>query len=355
MPSWPSTAPTVPCSGSRLLGSAGDDRSQDVGVDAAGNVYIAGFTNGVFSGTTVNADYDAYVAKFDKNGHLKWTKRLHTDADDEFNALDLDAAGNVYVAGFTKGDVAGTNAGGADMIVASYDPSGTKRWIDQRGTAPTGTSAGNDVATDIIADQYGEVIAVGATEGHLATSTSSPHYGKTDAFMALYDTSGTLKRIEQYGTNEVDSATSVAMAGGIIIAGHTQGSMDGSTNAGGDDLFVKRVTNGGWTMQKGSAGNDWVEDLAVDSAGHLYATGFTAGNLAGHTTPTGTKDTFVLPIDSTNGTLASSAKFVSSPGSIHAFGVAVDANLYVGGVTTGDLGSASRPGGYSDAFVYRVP
>jgi len=82
-------------------------------VDAAGNVYIAGstvstvFSNAIpttavhtnFQGGTITGD--AFIAKFDSSGILKFLTLLGGSADDGASALALDAQGNIVAVGFT--------------------------------------------------------------------------------------------------------------------------------------------------------------------------------------------------------------------------------------------------------------
>ena len=57
--------------------------------------------------------------------------------DHLITALDVvtDAAGNSYVAGWTEGTVGDASFGKSDMFVAKYGPDGERQWIQQFGTA----------------------------------------------------------------------------------------------------------------------------------------------------------------------------------------------------------------------------
>ena len=50
-------------------------------------------------------------------------------------AIATDATGNVYVTGYTRGNLAGTNQGDKDVYLAKLDPSGDQLWLQQFGSA----------------------------------------------------------------------------------------------------------------------------------------------------------------------------------------------------------------------------
>src|SRR5689334_15844327 len=70
---------------STFLGGAGSDEIFSTTVDAAGNVYVAGYSTANW-GTPVNAysgGVDAFVAKLDSGGNLIWTTFIGGAGNDE--------------------------------------------------------------------------------------------------------------------------------------------------------------------------------------------------------------------------------------------------------------------------------
>ena len=55
-------------------------------------------------------------------GTLGWTRQFGTSGVDIASRVAADADGNVYVSGFTTGDLEGTNAGGNDAFLRAYGP-----------------------------------------------------------------------------------------------------------------------------------------------------------------------------------------------------------------------------------------
>lgn len=71
------------------------------------------------------------------------------------NAIGLDAAGNVYVAGQSTG--AGTVADGQDWVTIKYSPTGQEKWVKRYN----GAARLNDVATCMAVTPAGEVYVAG--------------------------------------------------------------------------------------------------------------------------------------------------------------------------------------------------
>ena len=64
-------------------------------------------------------------------GRVLWKRQFGTETWDEASGVATDAAGNVYLAGTTDGSLGGVNGGGADAWVAKYDTAGHVLWKRQ--------------------------------------------------------------------------------------------------------------------------------------------------------------------------------------------------------------------------------
>jgi hypothetical protein len=163
----------------KQLGTAELDGGYGVATDAAGNVYIAGDTWGSLGGPNRGGN-DAWMAKFDTAGKLRWKQQLGTAESDVANAVATDNAGNVYIAGDTTGSLGGPNRGGVyDAWVAKVDSAGRVLWKRQLG-AEDGDDEANRVATDA-----GNVYIAGNTTGSLVGPNRG---GYSDAWGAKYPT-----------------------------------------------------------------------------------------------------------------------------------------------------------------------
>ena len=78
-------------------------------------------------------------------------------------------------------------------------------------------------------------------------------------------------------------------AGDIYLTGRTQGSagtagLDGNTHNGSYDIFLAKYDSAGtkkWTKLLGTSGPDSGGDLVVDSSDNIYISGLTYGDLDG--------------------------------------------------------------------------
>lgn len=182
----------------RQLGSTGTESSRGVAVDGAGNVYICGSTTGNLARPNAGS-WEAYLAKYDASGTLLWVDQFGTGADHGYG-VDVDAAGNVYIAGDTNGSPGGQSAGSVDALLAKYDESGTRLWTRQIGTSSI------DIAYGVAVDGEGNAYISGTTAGSLA----APNPRSIDAILAKYDAAGRLLWTRQLGTPEYDASWDVA-------------------------------------------------------------------------------------------------------------------------------------------------
>ncbi|MDP7025534.1 MAG: SBBP repeat-containing protein, partial [Candidatus Marinimicrobia bacterium] len=113
-----------------------NDRATGVATDSSGNVYVTGYTYWKLDGNTHAGYNDAFVVKYLDNGTKLWTKQFGTPSSDLADGIATDSSGNVYVVGYTYGDLDGnTNTGASDIFVVKYNSSGTKQWTQQLGSS----------------------------------------------------------------------------------------------------------------------------------------------------------------------------------------------------------------------------
>jgi hypothetical protein len=278
------------------IGTAGNESAYRLTVDGNGNAYVAGWTDGSFTGYTNAGLDDLFVVKYDSSGVYQWTRQLGTASIDQAWGAAVDGNGNVYVAGYTEGDLdgagSGTNAGGADLFLLAYDPSGALQWTRQVGTS------GADAATDIAVDGADRIYLTGSTDGDLDGGGNA---GGLDLFLVQYDSSGTLQGVQQAGSAADDFANGVALDanGSVYVAGKTNGDLDGTNSGMGDAFLAKFDSNGNtqWTRQLGTSADESANDVAADNDGNIFITGFTGGGLDGNTNAGGV-DLFITKYDS---------------------------------------------------------
>jgi len=227
------------------FGTTGLDRAYGVTSDATG-VYVAGRTDGVFSGQTAAGGIDAFLGKFDTFGNLLWVRQFGTPRDDRGWAVAVDATG-VYIAGRVEDPLPGqTYIGDDDAYIRKYDADGNELWTVQFGTTSF------DRVFAMVADSFGIHVA-GVTEGTLPGQTN---LGANDSFLCTYDTLGNEVWTRQFGTKAVDVGNAVTSdSTGIYVAGRTGGKFSGQTHATSSDVYlVKYDFNGNmlWVREFGT-------------------------------------------------------------------------------------------------------
>jgi len=125
---------------STYLGGGGQENSQDIGVDTAGNAYLTGSTLSPDFPTTVdafdtthNGGFDVFVTKLNPAGSapLVYSTFLGGGNDDNGRGISVDIFGSAYVTGSTRapnlpnfpttvGAFDTTNNGGSDAFVAKF-------------------------------------------------------------------------------------------------------------------------------------------------------------------------------------------------------------------------------------------
>jgi hypothetical protein len=110
------------------FGTAADDFATSISLDPSGNILVAGSTTGDFEGHTNAGLRDAFVAKFSNAGTRLWQQQAGTPGDEVVSGVKTDAAGNIYVAGNSDGNFDGiVNAGGTDVFILKFQADGTRR------------------------------------------------------------------------------------------------------------------------------------------------------------------------------------------------------------------------------------
>jgi len=341
----------------RLLGVAGaNTKAFAIAPDGAGNVFVTGYTSGNLDGQTLTGTQDLFVTKYDSSGVRQWTRLLGVAGGVTFPyAIVLDGSGNIYMAGDTLGgNLDGqTLTGTRDLFVTKYDASGARQWTRLLGVAGVNTRA-----SGIALDGSGNVYAAGVTAGNLDGQTLS---GTSDMFVTKYNASGVkqwTRLLGVAGVNTLAYGIGADGSGSVYVTGYTFGNLDGQTLTGTRDMFVTKYDTSGvkqWSRLLGVAGvNTTGRSALLDGSGNLYIAGYTSGNLDGQTLA-GTQDLFVTKYD-TGGAKQWTRLLGASGSDTLAFGAALDGagNVYATGITYGNLDGQTLTG-TSDMFLTRMP
>lgn len=280
-----STIPSPTLDWLREFGTPNEDYPQGVTIDSSGNAYVMGNTYGTFPGQTNAGGIDAFVQKYDAGGNVIWTSQLGTSKNEGARGVSVDSNGCVYLVG-SIGDY---YSNVVDAFVRKCDSSGKEIWTRQFGTENLTYAQG------VAADSSGNVFVIGNTYGGQA------NIGVVDAFIRMFSPSGEEIWSKQFGTSNADYAQSLAVdvSGNVYVVGKTYGTLPGQTRQGEYDAFLRKYDTSGnelWTRQFGTANDENVFGLAIDSTGNVYVTGNTFGNFPGYGIPSNI-DVFVRKYD----------------------------------------------------------
>ncbi len=260
----------------RQIGTIHDDSGYDVSADTFGNVYVIGQTYGDLDGNINVGDADLFIVKYDFSGKKFWSHQIGTHEFDYGRSIDTDTDGNVYIAGYTTGELEGNiSAGGNDFFIIKFNSRGSRLWIKQLGTLSS------DVVHSVDIDNEGNIYVAGYTAGELESNIS---VGGDDFFIIKYDNQLTKQWVRQFGTLGTDVVFDMARDndGNIYVTGFTDGSFDGHISAGDDDFFIIKYDSLGikqWSQQYGTAGSDVAKSISIDATGDVYIAGHTEGDL----------------------------------------------------------------------------
>jgi hypothetical protein len=136
------------------------DYFADFTVDGQDNVYIATMSDRLRTGYTMwdKYLYDYATAKFNANGQLLWSSRYNNTGSGNHapSSIAVDAAGDVYVSGTSDGD--GTT--GKDIATVKYrGTDGAQLWVDRYN----GTSNGDEQGGPVLVDPNGDAYVAGTS------------------------------------------------------------------------------------------------------------------------------------------------------------------------------------------------
>ena len=250
-------------------------------VDASGNAYVAGFTDSAFDSQPTYGGQDLFVSKFDTTGARTWSRIWGSAQDDYGNAIAVGANSMLYVAGYTCGSFDGqTNCGSKNACISMLFPSDGGRYA----TVLWGTCvSGGTMAYGISATPDGGVVAVGETFGSF---DGQAYKDDGDPFLTRFTSDlGTRVFSRIWGSDWTDYANTVCTDsdGNLYVAGGAWKAFDGQPVAGYIDVFLTKFTAMGtrlWTSIYGTSGIDEGNDLACDAAGNVYLDGTAGGTIA---------------------------------------------------------------------------
>jgi hypothetical protein len=371
----------------KRIGGTNNDKVFGINIDPGANILITGIYasnvlsfGSVFLTNTTAGFSDLFVAKIDPSGTVLWAKKGGGNGDDISNAVCSDAAGNVFITGgfssttLSFGTTSVPKTGTKDVFTAKFDLNGTLLWVENSGGI--GCSA---EGTGVSADLNGNAIITGYFQGGSIGfgSNSITNAGSSDIFIAKYNDTGINFWARSAGGAGQDQASAICTDanGNAYITGsfYSASAAFGintitNTNVLTDDIFVAKYDNQGyisWAVGQGGNGNDGGKSISCDASDHVYVAGyFSAFVLFGSTTlvSNGAEDIFITRYSGAG--IAGYSKGAGGTGNDAAMGINIDPvnNAYlVGGFlsSTFPLGSttlinADLGDSVSDMFITKL-
>ena len=308
--------------------------------DAQGNVYVVGSTTGDLDGQAVKGESDIFLRKYDSTGKLLWSKLLGAAESAEGFALASTGDG-VVVAGKMAGELSAASVGGkGDSVVVKFGSDGTEKFARQIAPLAEDGEAAITVGGD------GAIYVAGYTKGKLAGVAA--HGGGSDGYVTKLSATGGLVYNRQIGGAGEERAQSIAVAGdgSLIVATIEDGNAVVRKYASGDATSAAVWEKNLGEISGGKLSGIAVSGSDIYIAGSTGKLDFTAGGEASIAQAhSGGQAGFVLPLsDAGTSATADRVTYVGTGTYDRITGIVVDGtDVYVSGVTKGALAGNEAP------------
>ena len=290
--------------------SGGTNLPYSVAVDSSGNVGLTGqfqysidFGGGSLTGN--GSFQDVFVLKLSAGGGYLWSKGFGGSFIDMGRGIAFDPSGNVVVVGtfwYTIDVGCGTltSAGGDEIFVVKYSPSGGCLWAKRFG------DSADQEAMGVAVDFAGNIAITGSFKGTLNFGGSDlvdTYFAQPDIYVVELNASGGHVWSKSFGTMNSDQGRAVAVdtSGNVVITGYFLGTIDFGggpvTSSGGLNTFVAKYSSGGAHLRsQGFTGSNQSWGVATDGNGNIGVTGYFQGTMTtdqGSLTAVGGLDSFL--------------------------------------------------------------
>lgn len=357
----------------KQIGGLANDGGQSITIDLVGNVYAAGYFQGVadfdpgigvFNMTPLGSS-DAYISKLDPSGNFIYAKQLGGSSNVFIYSLATDLSGNLLITGFYDGisdfdpgigTYTLTTYGSRDSFIMKLNNSGSFLWAIGIGTI------GQEESLSLKVDASGNIYSTGYFYNVIDFDSGPGTYtvsakGNFDFYVLKLNSSGNFIYVKTIGGSFFETSWSLDLdnANNIYVTGYFQDTVDFDPGPGvfnltcspWADIFVLKLDNNGnfiyaKQMPSSSTANNLSRSISVDPSGNAYITGwfrsttdFDPGSGTYYLTPAGTTDIFISKLDP-SGNFGWAKQFVGSSGNLGNFGNAIVVNA------TGDVYTAGQ-------------
>ena len=352
---------------STYLGGSEFDIGLGIAVDNNGYAYVTGETISPDFPTenpyqSSQTSVDAFVTKFSQDGStLIYSTYLGGDNTDYGHNITVDTQGHAYIAGHTSSSDFPTEnpynrnyRGSSDGFVTKLSQDGS--------TLVYSTYLGGsniDYLIGIAVDSSGYAYVTGYTSSSnfpTKNAYQSNYRGNYDTFVTKLSQDGSSLVYSTYlGSDDADYGIKIAVdsSGYAYIEGFTDSSdfptkNPYQTDQGGRDVFVTKLSQDGsslvYSTYLGGSSDEEAYDIAVDTQGYTYVTGYTDSSDFPTQNPyqiyQGGSDVFVTKLSQEGNSLIYST-YLGGSNDEEAYGIAIDTHRYA--YITGYTDSSNFP------------
>ena len=355
---------------------------EGVAADPQNNVVLAGHfardvdfgeADGVVSSNGTGDDL--VIAKYTPDGDELWRRTVagrDNASQDRVYDVDIDATGNVYVAGFLRGgnlefpagEISPGHPTNRQIALLKYDPDGVPVWGDLFGEFGRGDNEGEQIfgrgeaqgvsvdptTQDVVfCGSFGATLDLGGAE--LTTNGNM-----SDLWVARFSAQGTHLASRAFGGTSSDEATDckVDSSGNIFVTGN----FSGTISLGGVDHTTDFREEGGFIMKLGpdltplwsrgySARELSARAIEVDTSGDVLFAGVISGSIdfGSGTSASASNSAYLVKLSGVDGAwIWEKILRTASSDSVHSLAVDSASNIVLGG-TAGqsvDFGGGMR-------------
>ena len=288
------------------FGDQGTDVAYNLAIDSSNHIYVVGESYYQSSSTILyrnklqtghGGKMDGFIAKFDKDGKLKWSN-FYGGTEDEV-ATSVFVGKNdtsIVVVGQTASSLThsstggykiaqSTNGGGSDAFLVLIDSAGNRKFSTFYG------GSGSDIINDV-AIARDSIFVVGKSNTTNFSKSSGSFGGNTDAFLAVFGRDGSHLAHLYLGGSSDDAANAINCLadGGIYVAGTTnssswsllkghQSNLNNSTSTSSQtDAFLLKLDakfKSFWGTYYGGDLNEHGNGITTDRYNNVYLAGST--------------------------------------------------------------------------------
>ena len=257
-------------------GDGGWDTATALAVDGSGNVYVTGTT--VFS--SYNQDYA--TVKYDSNGNQVWLARYNgpDNMDDNATALAVDAAGNVYVTGNSEGSA--THDDYVTIKYSAYSTTGSDLSITIADSPDSVTFVGESIVytmtvTNNGPGDYSSVTVTDTLASTVSLLSATTSQGTCSGTTTITCNLGYLAGGQSANIAIAVLTTTAGMINNMASVAGDQADTDTSNNSATENttVAIAQVEEVWGARYSGSAASsDYATAVAVDGSGSVYVTGY---------------------------------------------------------------------------------